>query len=243
MADASDDPGYYEIFFWLSCFWEVNYVQQSSHRVFVGLGTPAFEPLCLQICIDHKVGGLVYVDTLNTLFDSPFRVSLVSNFLSAPPSLFSVLGRASSHFLWVYTLCVLSMAYRKTSSFLLTGFQCFPLSSPILLLGYFIHSYRFPFGLLTVGFLECLLIDIFHQRLESDSSTALVPTHHCIGRCSLLAHIQSCPPENSVAYGMNQYKPRYPNYDLVYSIDNMISGEEILIKDAVRVAEFNQSQQ
>lgn len=50
-------------------------------------------------------------------------------------------------------------------------------------------------------------------------------------------------PENSVAYGVNQYKPKDPNYDLVYSIDNMISVEEIMIKDAVRVAEFNQSQQ
>lgn len=27
----------------------------------------------------------------------------------------------------------------------------------------------------------------------SNSPTAFVPTHHCIGRCSLLAHIQSCP--------------------------------------------------
>ena len=67
MADALDDPEYYEIFFGVFCFLEGNSVQQSSHTVFVGLGILVFEPLCLQTCTVHKVGGLVYVDKLNTL--------------------------------------------------------------------------------------------------------------------------------------------------------------------------------
>ena len=45
-------------------------------------------------------------------------------------------------------------------------------------------------------------------------------------------------PENSVAYGINQYKARDPDYDLVFNPD-MISGEEIMRIDAERVAEFD----
>lgn len=44
-------------------------------------------------------------------------------------------------------------------------------------------------------------------------------------------------PANSVAYGVNQYKTKSPNYDLIYNRNN-ISGEEIMKVDEVRVAEF-----
>lgn len=47
-------------------------------------------------------------------------------------------------------------------------------------------------------------------------------------------------PENSVAYGVNQYKPKNPEYDLVYN-DNMLSGEEIMRIDEARVAAFEKS--
>jgi serine O-acetyltransferase len=47
-------------------------------------------------------------------------------------------------------------------------------------------------------------------------------------------------PSNSVAYGVNQYKPKSPEYDLVFN-PNMISGEEILRIDEERVAEFDKS--
>ena len=47
-------------------------------------------------------------------------------------------------------------------------------------------------------------------------------------------------PENSVAYGVNQYKPKNPDYDLVYNA-NMISGEEIMKIDEARVAAFEKS--
>src|SRR5699024_8697187 len=106
-------------------------------------------------------------------------------------------------------------------------------------------SYRFPFRLLSVGLLERVTVNVFHQRLnpsiflyetgyfcflffhrmsascafyvlsakatycsplpsrvitsfigtmgESDSSVVFVRTHHCIGRYSLLAHVQNHP--------------------------------------------------
>jgi serine O-acetyltransferase len=46
-------------------------------------------------------------------------------------------------------------------------------------------------------------------------------------------------PANSVAYGVNQYKPKSPDYDLIYNRNN-ISGEEIMKVDEVRVAEFRE---
>ncbi|MDR0846541.1 MAG: serine acetyltransferase [Lactobacillales bacterium] len=46
-------------------------------------------------------------------------------------------------------------------------------------------------------------------------------------------------PPNSVAYGVNQYKPKSPDYDLVFS-PNMISGEEIILVNAQRVEKFDQ---
>ena len=47
-------------------------------------------------------------------------------------------------------------------------------------------------------------------------------------------------PANSVAYGVNRYKPKDPDYDLVYNQD-MIPGEEIMKVDEKRVAEFNKT--
>lgn len=49
-------------------------------------------------------------------------------------------------------------------------------------------------------------------------------------------------PANSVAFGVNQYKPKDPTYDLVFN-PNMISGEEIMAIDAQRVADFNKKQE
>ncbi|MDD3416838.1 MAG: hypothetical protein PHY47_23065 [Lachnospiraceae bacterium] len=49
-------------------------------------------------------------------------------------------------------------------------------------------------------------------------------------------------PENSVAYGVNQYKPKNPDFDLVFN-SNMISGEEIMKIDRQRVIEFDKSKQ
>ncbi|GHU47020.1 serine acetyltransferase [Spirochaetia bacterium] len=45
-------------------------------------------------------------------------------------------------------------------------------------------------------------------------------------------------PANSVAYGVNQYKPKSPDYDLVWG-PNMLSGEEIMQVNEERVAEFD----
>lgn len=45
-------------------------------------------------------------------------------------------------------------------------------------------------------------------------------------------------PANSVAYGVNQYKPNNPDYDLVFH-PNMITGEEIMAVDQRRVYEFD----
>ncbi|GHS89743.1 serine acetyltransferase [Synergistales bacterium] len=47
-------------------------------------------------------------------------------------------------------------------------------------------------------------------------------------------------PANSVAYGVNQYKRKNPDYDLVFN-PNMISGEEIKKVNEVLVAEFDKT--
>ena len=49
-------------------------------------------------------------------------------------------------------------------------------------------------------------------------------------------------PENSVAYGVNQYKPKNQDFDLVFN-SNMISGEEIMKIDRQRVIDFDMSKQ
>ena len=48
-------------------------------------------------------------------------------------------------------------------------------------------------------------------------------------------------PADSVAYGVNEYKPKNPDYDFGYS-QNMISGDEIMKIDAKRVIEFDKTQ-
>lgn len=47
-------------------------------------------------------------------------------------------------------------------------------------------------------------------------------------------------PANSVAYGVNQYKAKSPDYDLVFN-PNMISGEAIAKVNEERVAEFDKT--
>ena len=49
-------------------------------------------------------------------------------------------------------------------------------------------------------------------------------------------------PENSVAYGVNRYKPKNPDFDLVFN-SNIISGEDIMEIDRQRVIDFNKSKQ
>jgi serine O-acetyltransferase len=47
-------------------------------------------------------------------------------------------------------------------------------------------------------------------------------------------------PANSVAYGVNQYKPKDPDYDYLYNQD-MIPGEEIMRENEKRIAEFKKT--
>jgi serine O-acetyltransferase len=47
-------------------------------------------------------------------------------------------------------------------------------------------------------------------------------------------------PANSVAFGVNQYKSKNPDYDLIFN-PNMISGEEITMVNEGLVAEFNRT--
>lgn len=46
-------------------------------------------------------------------------------------------------------------------------------------------------------------------------------------------------PENSIAYGVNQYKAKDETYDLVFH-PNMIQHEEIIAANEKRIAAFNQ---
>lgn len=45
-------------------------------------------------------------------------------------------------------------------------------------------------------------------------------------------------PENSIAFGVNQYKSKNPAYDLVFK-QPMPSGEEIIEVDRQRIREFD----
>lgn len=45
-------------------------------------------------------------------------------------------------------------------------------------------------------------------------------------------------PENSVAFGVNKFRPKDPNYDLVFN-RNMIDPQIIVSTDRQRVSEFN----
>lgn len=49
-------------------------------------------------------------------------------------------------------------------------------------------------------------------------------------------------PANSIAYGVNQYKPKNPDYDLVWGPD-MISGEEITKINEKLVVEFDKARE
>jgi serine O-acetyltransferase len=49
-------------------------------------------------------------------------------------------------------------------------------------------------------------------------------------------------PADSVAYGVNQFKPKDPNYDLIFNL-NMISPEKIIEANNNLIAKYNGSQQ
>ena len=49
-------------------------------------------------------------------------------------------------------------------------------------------------------------------------------------------------PANSIAFGVNQHKPKDPNYDFIFNTD-MISGEEITKINEERVAKFNKTRE
>jgi serine O-acetyltransferase len=46
-------------------------------------------------------------------------------------------------------------------------------------------------------------------------------------------------PANSIAYGVNQFKPKDANYDLVFN-PNMISSEKIIETNEKLITKFNQ---
>lgn len=47
-------------------------------------------------------------------------------------------------------------------------------------------------------------------------------------------------PANSIAYGVNRYKPKSPDYDYIFNRE-MISGKGIMSVDTQRVAEFDKT--
>jgi serine O-acetyltransferase len=66
-----------------------------------------------------------------------------------------------------------------------------------------------------------------------------------IGKNSVIAAgaiITKDIPENSVAYGVNHYRPKDPNYDLIFNL-NMIDFEKIIETDNKFIAKFNGKKQ
>ena len=47
-------------------------------------------------------------------------------------------------------------------------------------------------------------------------------------------------PPNSIAYGVNQFKPRDQNYDLIFNL-NMIDFEKIIEADKTLITKFNEN--
>lgn len=47
-------------------------------------------------------------------------------------------------------------------------------------------------------------------------------------------------PANSIAYGVNQFKPKDPNYDLVFN-SNMINSEKIIEANKKLIAKFSEN--
>jgi serine O-acetyltransferase len=79
---------------------------------------------------------------------------------------------------------------------------------------------------------------IAENVIIADGAKVLGPV--IIGKNSVVgagAIITKDIPPDSVAYGVNHYKPRNPDYDLIYRKD-MISGEEISRIDRERVEEY-----
>jgi serine O-acetyltransferase len=78
--------------------------------------------------------------------------------------------------------------------------------------------------------------------IVSDGAKILGPV--IIGKNTVIgagAIITKDIPANSVAYGVNQYKPKSPDYDLVFNPNRMISSEDIMKADEERVKEFEKS--
>jgi len=64
-----------------------------------------------------------------------------------------------------------------------------------------------------------------------------------IGRNSVIAAgsiITKDIPENSVAYGVNQFKPKDNNYDLIFS-SNMIHSDKIIEANRKMIMKFNEA--
>jgi serine O-acetyltransferase len=79
--------------------------------------------------------------------------------------------------------------------------------------------------------------------MVADGAKVLGPI--TIGENSLVvagAIITKDIPANSIAFGVNQHKPKSPDYDYIYRSDN-ISGEEIMRVDVARVAEFEKGRE
>ncbi|MEA4848677.1 MAG: hypothetical protein VB106_15720 [Clostridiaceae bacterium] len=75
--------------------------------------------------------------------------------------------------------------------------------------------------------------------IVSDGAKILGPV--IIGKNTVIgagAIITKSIPANSVAYGVNQFKPKNPDYDLVFNPD-ILPGEEIMKVDQKRVDEFD----
>ena len=78
--------------------------------------------------------------------------------------------------------------------------------------------------------------------IVADGAKVLGPV--VIGKNTVIgagAIITKSIPANSVVYGFNQYKPKNPDYDLVFNPD-MLSGEEITKANQKLVDEFNKAQ-
>ena len=86
-------------------------------------------------------------------------------------------------------------------------------------------------------------VRLIYQKgvIVSDGAKILGPI--IIGKNTIIgagAIITKDIPANSIAYGVNQYKPKNLDYDLVFNPD-MISAEEIIRINEKRVAEFDKS--
>ncbi len=105
----------------------------------------------------------------------------------------------------------------------------------------YLHGYR---GFESHRFRQQQILEIYGFQgffIVADGAKILGPI--VIGKNTVIAAgaiTTKSIPANSIAYGVNQYKPKNPDYDLVFN-PNMISGEEIMKVDEKRVAEFDKA--